>query len=53
MGGRYGVWYDYTLWRDVLIRAGFNELEYYYRPSGVPRAASMVGQRVAESRVMY
>ena len=38
MGGRYGVWHDYTVWRDVLTRAGFHELEHYYRPSGVPRA---------------
>ena len=38
MGGRYGVWHDDTLWRDVLTRAGFNELEHYYRPPGVPRA---------------
>lgn len=38
MGGRYGVWHDDTLWRNVLTRAGFNELEHYYRPPGVPRA---------------
>jgi len=38
MGERYGVWHDDTLWRDVLTRAGFSELEHYYRPPGVPRA---------------
>ncbi len=38
MGGRYGVWHADALWRDVLTRAGFSELEHYYRPPGVPRA---------------
>ena len=38
MGGRYGEWHADALWRDVLIRAGFSELEHYYRPPGVPRA---------------
>jgi SAM-dependent methyltransferase len=35
MGGRYGVWHDDALWRDVLTRAEFTELEHYYRPRGV------------------
>jgi SAM-dependent methyltransferase len=38
MGGRYGVWHDDASWRDILTHAGFNELEHYYRPPGVPRA---------------
>lgn len=38
MGGRYGVWYEYAVWRAILTRVGFRELEHYYRPSGVPRA---------------
>jgi SAM-dependent methyltransferase len=38
MGGRYGVWYEYAVWRALLTRGGFRELEHYYRPSGVPRA---------------
>lgn len=37
-GGRYGVWHDEASWRDLLTQAGFSELEYYYRPPGVPRA---------------
>ncbi|MBI3247646.1 MAG: class I SAM-dependent methyltransferase [Deltaproteobacteria bacterium] len=37
-GGRYGVWHDYASWRDVLTGVGFDELEHYYRPPGVPRA---------------
>lgn len=37
-GGRYGVWHDYASWRDVLTSVGFDELEHYYRPPGVPRA---------------
>jgi len=38
MGGRYGVWYEYAVWRALLTRVGFRELEHYYRPSGVPLA---------------
>ena len=38
MGGRYGVRHDYASWRDVLTSVGFDELEHYYRPPGVPRA---------------
>lgn len=37
-GGRYGVWHDYPAWHDLLTRAGFDEIEHYYRPPGVPRA---------------
>jgi len=36
-GDRYGVWYDWPTWRKQLLAAGFNELEHYYRPSGLPR----------------
>jgi SAM-dependent methyltransferase len=53
MGGRYGVWHEYAVWRDVLTRAGFRELEHYYRPSGVPRAqqawVASVWRKAAES----
>lgn len=38
MGKRYGVWHDDALWCDLLTRAGFSELEHYYRPPGVPHA---------------
>ncbi|MCW3147419.1 class I SAM-dependent methyltransferase [Stutzerimonas stutzeri] len=37
-GDRYGCWYDWPTWRELLCAAGFLELEHYYRPSGLPRA---------------
>jgi SAM-dependent methyltransferase len=36
-GGRYGAYHDLDAWRRYLSDAGFVELEYYYRPSGLPR----------------
>jgi SAM-dependent methyltransferase len=36
-GGRYGVYHDLESWRLFLEKAGFAELEHYYRPSGLPR----------------
>ncbi|MCQ4248326.1 methyltransferase domain-containing protein [Pseudomonas stutzeri] len=36
-GPRYGTWYDWPTWRDLLLSAGFIELEHYYRPAGLPR----------------
>jgi len=35
-GGRYGVYHDLGSWRAFLERAAFAELEYYYRPPGLP-----------------
>jgi hypothetical protein len=35
---RYGVWHDLAGWRAFLGAAGFEELEHYYRPPGLPRA---------------
>jgi SAM-dependent methyltransferase len=35
--GRYGVYHDHETWRAHLARAGFVELEHYYRPEGLPR----------------
>jgi SAM-dependent methyltransferase len=35
--GRYGVYHDLEAWRGVMTRAGFVELEHYYRPAGLPR----------------
>lgn len=35
--GRYGVWHDLASWRGFLTRAGYTELEHYYRPPGLPR----------------
>ena len=35
--GRYGAWHDLSAWRSFVIAAGFDELEHYYRPDGLPR----------------
>ncbi len=35
---RYGVYYDWPEWRDLLEQAGFELIDHYYRPSGLPRA---------------
>jgi SAM-dependent methyltransferase len=37
-GERYGAYHDLAAWRRYLTHAGFTELEYYYRPAGLPRA---------------
>ena len=34
--GRYGVYHDLESWRAFLEGAAFAELEYYYRPPGLP-----------------
>ncbi len=36
-GSRYCVYHDLPAWRAYLATAGFNELEHYYRPAGLPR----------------
>jgi SAM-dependent methyltransferase len=35
--GRYGAYHDLDTWRAFLVAAGFEELEHYYRPHGLPR----------------
>jgi SAM-dependent methyltransferase len=35
--GRYGAYHDLETWRSYMTRAGFVELEHYYRPPGLPR----------------
>ena len=35
--GRYGAYYDLEAWRGYMLNAGFQELEHYYRPTGLPR----------------
>ena len=35
--GRYGAFHTLESWRDFMVRAGFRELEHYYRPPGLPR----------------
>ncbi|HEY4340244.1 MAG TPA: class I SAM-dependent methyltransferase [Steroidobacteraceae bacterium] len=34
--GRYGVYHDLESWRAFVGAAGFAELEYYFRPPGLP-----------------
>lgn len=36
-GSRYGVYHDLEHWRLLMQEAGFEELEHYYRPPGLPR----------------
>ncbi len=36
-GERYGVWHGLAGWRAFMAAAGFDELEHYYRPPGLPR----------------
>jgi SAM-dependent methyltransferase len=35
--GRYGAYHDLETWRRFVTEAGFEELEHYYRPPGLPR----------------
>jgi SAM-dependent methyltransferase len=35
--GRYGAYHDLEAWRAYMSEAGFEELEHYYRPPGLPR----------------
>ena len=35
--GRYGAYHDIDAWRAFVEGAGFEELEHYYRPPGLPR----------------
>ena len=36
-GERYGVYYNYESWREIVTAAGFTEIMHYYRPPGLPR----------------
>jgi SAM-dependent methyltransferase len=36
-GERYGVYYNYESWRELVTAAGFSEITHYYRPPGLPR----------------
>jgi SAM-dependent methyltransferase len=36
-GERYGSYYDYETWEQLLKQAGFVPLHHYYRPPGLPR----------------
>jgi SAM-dependent methyltransferase len=35
-GGRFGAYHSLEIWRGFLETAAFTELEYYYRPPGLP-----------------
>lgn len=35
--GRYGAYHDLEGWSALMTAAGFEELEHYYRPQGLPR----------------
>jgi len=35
--GRYGAYHDLESWRRTMNAAGFQEIEHYYRPTGLPR----------------
>jgi SAM-dependent methyltransferase len=37
-GRRYGAYLDLETWRANVAAAGFQELEHYYRPAGLPRS---------------
>jgi SAM-dependent methyltransferase len=36
-GGRYGAYHDLEAWQRHLTGAGFEPIEHYYRPTGLPR----------------
>jgi len=35
--GRYGVYHDLDAWRAFMTAVGFDEIDHYYRPPGLPR----------------
>lgn len=35
--GRYGAYHDLESWSNYMNDAGFQELDHYYRPAGLPR----------------
>jgi SAM-dependent methyltransferase len=36
-GERYGVYYNYEGWRELVTAAGLTAITHYYRPPGLPR----------------
>jgi SAM-dependent methyltransferase len=36
-GERYGVYYDWQRWSEIVTDAGFTEIIHYHRPPGLPR----------------
>jgi SAM-dependent methyltransferase len=35
-GERYGCYYDWPRWKELVTGAGFSEIRHYYRPTGLP-----------------
>ena len=35
-GERYGCYYDWPRWKELVTAAGFSEIRHYYRPTGLP-----------------
>ena len=35
-GERYGCYYDWPRWKELVTAAGFREIRHYYRPTGLP-----------------
>ena len=35
-GERYGAFHDWPTWRALVTAAGFDELDHFYRPAGLP-----------------
>ena len=35
-GERYGCYYDWPRWKELVTAAGFSEVRHYYRPTGLP-----------------
>ena len=36
-GSRYGTYYSWDTWKNIMTDAHFSEVEHYYRPTGLPR----------------
>ena len=36
-GARYGCYYDFETWSQLVTAAGFEPVQHYYRPAGLPR----------------
>jgi len=47
---RYGAYWDLATWRRFLAGAGFDELEYYFRPAGLPQERQPWLATVSRSR---
>jgi SAM-dependent methyltransferase len=36
-GARYGSYYDFETWQQLMLAANFSHLHHYYRPANLPR----------------